>query len=286
MSLAVLVQAVLLCLVYWFSVRTVTGREFGDAALRGGILTQDPVSDTVELVLDLVSVASLTGALAVVATIALVRLARFTGLVAIGVMIAANASTWLLKEVVLPRPDLGLDEYAPATLNSLPSGHSTAVFSALAAVLVVLPHRLRLPVAAAGGVFAVLTAMATVSAGWHRPADSVAAFLLVGAWAAVAAGVLVVLRRPLTSETEEPARGARWFGALAWGAIALGAALVLALDAAEGLRDSPAGQAFALITGALVVSGAATGVLLVTLRVLELSDPVPVPVEPAEPGQA
>jgi membrane-associated phospholipid phosphatase len=278
LSLVVASYVALLGATYWFSVRTLTGREFGDAALRGAILTQEPVSDSVDLVLDLVSVGSLTGALAVVAMIALVRLARVTGLVAIGVMIAANGTTWLLKEVVLTRPDLGLDEYAPATLNSMPSGHSTAVFSAVAAVLVVLPHRVRLGVAAAGGGFAVLTALATMSAGWHRPADSVAAFLVVGAWVAVAAGGLLKLRGPVMSEElEPPSQGARWLGAFAWGSVTLGAALVLALDAAAGFRDSPIGQTFSLLTGALVVAGAATGVLLVTLRVLELTDAAPAP---------
>ncbi|QZY30313.1 phosphatase PAP2 family protein [Nocardioides coralli] len=272
-----LIYAGVFAALYWFTVRTLTGRVFGDAALRGAILTQDPVADSVDLVLDLVSVASLTGALAIVATIALVRLARITGLVALATMFAANGTSWLLKEALLTRPDLGLDEYAPATLNSMPSGHSTAVFSAVAAVLIVLPHRVRLAVGTAGGVFAVLTALATMSAGWHRPADSVASFLVVGGWVVVAAAALMLLRGPTEAASEAPAQGARWFGAFAWGAVALGAALVLALDAAAGFRDSAVGQTFSLLTGALVVAGAATGVLLVTLRVLELTDAAPMP---------
>lgn len=276
LSLVVPAYVVLFGLVYWFSVRTLVGREFGDAALRGGILTQGPVSETVDLVLDLVSLASLTGALAIVALIALVRLARTTGLVAIALLVTANATAWLLKEVLLPRPDLGVAEYAPATLNSLPSGHSTAVFSAVVAVLVVLPHRLRLGVAYAGGILAIVTALATNSAGWHRPADSVAAFLLVGACAAAAAAALLHLRRPATADAEAPAQGARWLGAFAWGAVAVGAALVLALDAASDFRDTPVGQTFALLTGGLLVAGTATGVLLVTLRLLEVSDAAPV----------
>lgn len=262
-------------LVYWFSVRTVTGREFGDAALRGAILTQEPVSDTVDRVLDVVSAASLTGSLAVVATIALLRLARITGLVAIGVMVAANGTTWLLKEHLLTRPDLGLDEYTPATLNSLPSGHSTAVFSAVAAVLLVLPQRMRLPVAAAGGVFSVLTALATMSAGWHRPGDSVAAFLVVGFWLAVAATGRLLLAGTPEADTDARSERAKWFGPITLGAITLGLTLVLALDAAAGFRDSAVGRTFALLTGALLVAGTAAGVLYVMLRVLEVVEAAP-----------
>lgn len=264
-----LAHAVALGTVYWLTVRTVTGREFEDAALRGGLLTGSTVADTVDLVLDIVSAASLMGALAIVALIALVRLARVTGLAAIGVMVASNGTTWLLKEHLLQRPDLELVEYTPATLNSFPSGHSTAVFSAVAAVLLVLPHRVRLPVATAGGVFAVVVAVATMAAGWHRPGDAVAAFLVVGGWTAVAAAAVVVVGVP-GDPVEPPATGARWFGALALGCVLLALMLVLALDAAAGFRDSAIGQAFAFVTGGCLVVGAATGVLLVILRVLEL----------------
>lgn len=259
-------------LVYWLTVRTVVGREFGDAALRGALLTQDAVSDTVDAVLDIVSVASLMGALAVVATIALLRLARVLGLAALGLMVAANGSTWLLKEHLLTRPDLGLDEFTPATLNSLPSGHTTAVVSALAAVLLVLPHRLRLVVAGVGGVFSFVTAMATMSAGWHRVGDSVAAALVVGFWTAAAAAAVVSLSESAHPPSEPPASGARWLGAATVGALALGVALALLLTSASGLRDGPVGQTLSLLAGACIVGAAVAGVLLGILRALEVMD--------------
>lgn len=263
---------VALVVVYWASVRTVLGRDFEDAALRGAVLTQDAFADTVDLVLDIVSVGSLMGALAVVAIIALVRLARLSGLAAIGVMVGANATTWLLKEVLLDRPDLGLDEHTPATLNSLPSGHSTAVLSAVVAVLIVLPHRVRLPVAAAGGGLAFLTAMATMSAGWHRAGDSCAAFLVVGGWTAAAAAVVVAVSAPADGTAERPSLGARWLGAATVGALTVGLALAVALEAVAWFRDSAGGQIFALFAAACLVLGCLSGVLLVTLRVLELME--------------
>lgn len=257
-------------LVYWVSVRTIAGREFGDAALRGALLTQEATSDTVDFVLDIVSVASLMAALAVVATIALVRLARLTGLAAIALLIGANGSTWLLKEHLLVRPDLGLLEYTPATLNSMPSGHTTAMFSALAAVLFVLPHRARLPIATAGGVVAVAVALATMSAGWHRGGDSVAAFLVVGSWTTLAAIAVLLLADPRIDPAEPPSQPARWLGPATAGAVVLGLATALALTAATGLRESAFGQGVALFASACFVVGAATGVLLVSLRVLEV----------------
>lgn len=273
---AAVTMALAFLVVYWVSVRTVAGREFGDAALRGALLTRDAFSRTVDRVLDVVSVASLAGALALVATIALVRLARVTGLAALGLVVAANGSAWLLKHHLLPRPDLGLDEYTPATLNSLPSGHTTAVFSAVAAVLVVLPARWRPPAAIAGGMLALVTAMATMSAGWHRAADSVAAMLLVGFWTCVAVAVVVSLtgsRGPGATMRSLPrAPATRWLVPVTAGALALGMALALLLHAFSGLRDSSLGNALALLASTGLVAGVNAGVLLTILRAVDAGE--------------
>lgn len=249
-------------LVYWWSARTVVGREFGDAALRGAMETREAFARTVDVVLDVVSVASLAGATTLVATIALVRLARVPGLVALGVLVGANASAWLLKHHLLERPDLGVDEYTPATLNSLPSGHSTAVFSAVAAVLLVLPARFRLPVGVAGGLLAFVTAMATMAAGWHRAEDSVAAFLLVGTWGCLGVAVIVLLH----GEPSAPSATTRWLVPLTVGTFLLGLSLALLLDALPGLRESLLGQLLALSAGGALVAAADCGVLLMLLR--------------------
>lgn len=251
-------------LVYWWSVRTVLGRAFGDAALRGAIETRGAFGTTVDTVLDVVSVASLATATAAVATIALVRLARVSGLVALGVLLASNVSAWLLKHHLLPRPDLGLDEYAPATLNSLPSGHSTAVFSAVVAVLLVLPPRLRAAAALVGGTLTLVTAVATMVAGWHRAADSMAAFLLVGAWAALGIGAVVALG----GDREGLVPRMRWFLAASVGALALGLALVLLLDALPALRDSLLGQLGAFVAGAVMIAAIDVAVLVAVLLLL------------------
>ena len=178
-------------LVYLVTVRTSYGRLFADASLRGAVLSRSRFSDAIEGTLGVITVAFLLAAVALISVIALLRLRRALGLAAVGVLILSNVSAQLLKSFVLERPDLGLRESAPATLNSLPGGHSTAAFSVAVALLLVVPARTRGLVALAGGAYSILVALATMVAGWHRASDSVAAFLLVGLWVGVAAGAIV-----------------------------------------------------------------------------------------------
>lgn len=101
------------------------------------------------------------------------------------VIAGANVTTQVLKHAILDRPDLGF-----GTLNSLPSGHTTVVASAVGAALLVAPPSLRLIVASAGGFATTLTGASTVVAGWHRPADVVAALAVSLAWTALVAAVI------------------------------------------------------------------------------------------------
>ncbi|WP_313409978.1 phosphatase PAP2 family protein [Aeromicrobium sp.] len=100
------------------------------------------------------------------------------------VVLGANATTQLTKHSLLERSDFGLGVH-----NSLPSGHVTLVVSAVAALLIVAPPAARAVVAGLGAFAAGLTGLSTIVAGWHRPADVVAALLVVMAWCAV--GVVI-----------------------------------------------------------------------------------------------
>lgn len=256
-------------LVYFVAVRTVHGRLVSDASLRGAISSGAAVQDTVDAVLDVVSVGSLLGALAVVATIALVRLDRARGLVAMSVLCVANAASWVLKEHVLMRPDVGLDEIAPTTLNSLPSGHATAAFSAVAALLIVLPAQWRTPTALLGGIYATATALATMFAGWHRAVDSLAAFLIVGFCTVTASVILLVLGRhrpPLPT-----AVGYRWWVAAAVGLLAFGV-LLSGLSAVNPVLTTLVGSLLAFLSSGLLIVGALLGVLAGMLWALQVTD--------------
>ncbi len=276
LALVLSVQVVALGAVYVASVRTVTGRQLADASLRGAITARPLFSGTVQTILDVVSVASLLGAMATVAVIALLRLARLEGLVALGILVASNVSTWLLKDVLLSRPDLQLREIAPATLNSLPSGHTTAVFSAVAALCFVVPRRWRAATASVGAGYAGLTGLATMLAGWHRAADAVAAFLVVGAWATVAAAVLVLFGRGAVPADAPQAPAQQMAGGrlaqVTLGLLGLGVALSIGVAAASLEPDDALGSATAFVAGGLFITGTALAVMAGVLEVLRVTD--------------
>lgn len=272
-------SAVACTAIYQVSVRTVRGRVLSDTSLRGALQTGSALADTVDAVLNVVSVASLLGAVALVAVVALVRLERTLGLVGVAVLVGANSSTWLLKNHLLSRPDLGLPEVAPATLNSLPSGHSTAAFSAVAALLVVLPRRWRLPAAMAGAAYATVTALATMSAGWHRAGDSVAAFLVVVVWAVLGATALLLLGAPRPAPEVPPPTAVRWPLACGTGVGLLGATLALALVAADPLQRTGAGPWLAFGAGALLIAGTSLVAVVVVLLAMDLVERRPAAVQ-------
>ena len=108
--------------VYELTVQTSPGRLFADASLRGAALSGSALGDLVDRTLGVVTVASLLAALALIATIALVRLRRGLGFAAMGVLVVANVAGQLFKEFLLSRPDLGLIESAPATRTACRAG--------------------------------------------------------------------------------------------------------------------------------------------------------------------
>lgn len=96
------------------------------------------------------------------------------------VIVGANVTTQVLKPV-LDRPDLGYGIH-----NSLPSGHVTVAASVVAALMLVVPAGARAAVAGLGTFAVGLTGLSTIVAGWHRPADVVAALVVALGWCAVA----------------------------------------------------------------------------------------------------
>ena len=197
----------------------------------------------------------------------MLRQRRDDGLAALVVLVGANLTTQVLKEVVLVRPDLGLVERTPATLNSLPSGHVTVALSVVVGLVLVLPRRLR-PLAATGGLlFTSAVTMAVMSSGWHRASDAVASCLVVGTWAAVVLLVLVLVRGRAAGLLRRGPRASRW----ARTALALGGGGVLATLV---LLSVPApGGVLVLLTayaaGVSLTAGAAAAVLAVVLSELD-----------------
>jgi membrane-associated phospholipid phosphatase len=192
-------HAVAFIAVWKFFVQTRHGQLLDAIALTGDTIGRRHVDKLVNAELNVISVLSLAAATAAIGFIALVRRRIILALVTMFLVAGANITTQVLKHG-LGRPDLGVDsavaEYGNRAMseygNSLPSGHATVAGSVAVALVLVLPPRLRGLGGLLGAGYAALTGVATLSAGWHRPSDAVAAMLIVGGWAAFA-GILLVL---------------------------------------------------------------------------------------------
>lgn len=109
-------------------------------------------------------------------------------LVGLGMALGANVSSQVLKNFLVVKPDLGIQE---AVVNSAPSGHTTFAAAAGLALFLASPKRFRPTVALLSMFFTVAAGYSTVINGWHRPADVVTSILLTGLWAVLG---LVILR--------------------------------------------------------------------------------------------
>jgi hypothetical protein len=226
------------------ALRTGAGQRLDEWAMRTVVAGRD-TELTVLSLLGRISIGSVLAVAVACVVMALVRGRVRLAVAALVVIVGANLTTQLLKEVVLERSVL--EVIAP---NSLPSGHTTVVASAVGALLLVFPRALRIPVVIAGAFAVMLTGASTVVAGWHRPADVVAALAVCLAWTAV--GSLMV------GGVHRPACG------VAVGSL-IGAVTALVLLVLIGVRPSYGWSGFgeaALVLGALsLVTAAAVGAM-------------------------
>jgi membrane-associated phospholipid phosphatase len=279
--LLILASGELVCLlmIWRFFVASRTGQLLDTMALAGNSIGQAHTRDVVDTVLNTISVLSLAIATTVVGFIAVMR-RRFALAVGAIVLIAgANITTQLLKHS-LARPDLGVDEQRLD--NSLPSGHTTVVASVAAALVLVLPPAQRGAGAIIGAGLAALAGIATLSAGWHRPSDAVAALLVVGVWCNVAGLFILGTQHgyPGAGPTNQFAVIALGIGAI----LLLAGATVAAVRTGQVLTIPPAelGRRRLLVAyagGAMGVAGASAAVLAGVLTTAHRV--VPVVAEPA-----
>ncbi|PZG15952.1 PA-phosphatase [Micromonospora craterilacus] len=189
-----LVQAAAFIAVWRFALHTGIGQWIDTVALTGNRIGRDHIEEPVDRILNAMSVVSLLAVTITIGFIALIR-GRVALAVAATLLIAgANVTTQLLK-YGLTRPDYGIDPERVYVGNSLPSGHTTVAASVAVALVLVLPPKVRAFGAVVGAGYAATAGVATLSAGWHRPSDAVAAFLVVGVWAALAGLLLLVTQR-------------------------------------------------------------------------------------------
>jgi membrane-associated phospholipid phosphatase len=223
----------------WF-VRTERGQMLDTVALTGNTIGRDRIDELVSSVLDAMSIAALVTTTLVIGFIALVRGRVALAVVATLFIAGANATVQALKYLI-DRPDFGVDPERAAAGNSLPSGHAAVAMSFAVALVLVLPPRARGPAAVFGAGYAALVGVATLSAGWHRPSDAVAAMLVVGAWAAAAGALLVLMQRRDGQLAGGDAHGSV-AGLLALGGLALAAVAALSLVLTDQVLSIPPDQ--------------------------------------------
>jgi membrane-associated phospholipid phosphatase len=269
------VATLLIALLYQFAVETRWGQRLDATAVKGrGELHRRGIHAAARLLttIDVASLVLLGGAVVLVALLrARPRLAVGAGVVIAGSLL----TTELLKKVVLSRPDLGVfDGLNPA--GSFPSGHTTVAMSLGVGAMLVSPSRWRALCAALAAAFASAIGVAAVATASHRPSDPIGAALVVTAWAATVAAVLV---RPDDDEAREEAgpRASPWFavGGLALLVVAfVGLAATVVAIHRDSVDTVDLGGAFvaaaSAIGGTILVCDAA---LLAVLRGAELDPP-------------
>lgn len=272
--LALVILCVLLTVAsYAIFVRTGLGQRIDEAALEGRAGLSTESAENADDLLRTVGIASVTVLGGGIVLVAVMRARFLLAAAAAGVIAAAFLTTQLLKRI-LPRPDLLGGEPEIDIGNTLPSGHTTLAAALAVAALLVAPRRFRGAVAVVGVLYAAAVGVATLTAGWHRPSDAIAAVSVVVGWGALAAWVLVVRTASgRHSETVTPfaSRLLVTSGGALCALTFTGLASLLVARRLGQVDTVDLGQAY--LSGAVSIAAAAlllVGLLLVALRPVTL----------------
>lgn len=270
------VCAVALAAVYFLAVWTVPGQALENAALRGADEAAAREQDVADASLSRITVYSLAVAVVLVGVVGLLRRRWDLAAAAVGVIVAGQLVTQVLKRYLLPRPSLVplTGHYAD---NSLPSGHTTIAMTVLFAALLVVPYRWRGVTLFLLLSWAVGIGAYTVTAKWHRLSDTLAADAIALGLACLASWWLA--RRGAVRRHDGPRRIPRVLVVtvaalggvvfLALGTVLIGASL--ANGYAETVRDNAWVVYLAASSFASFGSIAAALAFLATWRRLEIA---------------
>lgn len=203
--------------------------------------------------------------------LALLRRRWLMAAVVPAILLAANATTQLLKPALADPRALDLHALQMTYHGSWPSGHSTASMSlALCLVLVVGP-RLRPLAALAGAGYAIAVGYALVALGWHLPSDVLGGYLVAATFTLLGAAVLAALagRAPARAARRGATRSLVPVGLLVAGVALLAAGAAAAVAAyAPGMTLSALGHpaAIAAAAGIATLGLALTAGLAAVLR--------------------
>ncbi|WP_237563239.1 phosphatase PAP2 family protein [Arthrobacter sp. H-02-3] len=226
-----------LAATYFFFVRTTTGQFIDESALVEAVALSGTAGKAATKLLDWLPALCVVIASIVVIFVTILRRRWAAAGIAIAACVGANLATQILKDLLPVRPYRGVETLE---LNSLPSGHTTMAASAAAAVFLMVSPRWRPLAGYLGGSFAVATGVSTLINQWHRPADVIAAFLVVGAFM-LPAGWLIIRTGPRWNVWD--GYGEHWASARIWVALPVLTGLAAAGVAAYALLSiGPGGQ--------------------------------------------
>jgi membrane-associated phospholipid phosphatase len=232
-----------LAATYFFFVRTTTGQFIDESALVEAVALSGTAGKAATKLLDWLPALSVVIASVVVIFVTILRRRWAAAGIAIAACVGANLATQILKDLLPVRPYRGVETLE---LNSLPSGHTTMAASAAAAVFLMVSPRWRPLAGFLGGSFAVATGVSTLINQWHRPADVVAAFLVVGAFM-LPAGWLIIRTGPRWNVWD--GYNEHWASARVWAALPALTGLAAAGVAAYTLLSiGPGGQEISTTT--------------------------------------
>nr|WP_242702045.1 phosphatase PAP2 family protein [Arthrobacter cavernae] len=240
-----------LAATYYFFVRTTTGQFIDESALVRADTIRGRAGRASTEFLDWLPVTSLVIAAVVVLFVTIVRRRWTAAGIAVAACMLANLATQLLKDWLPVRPYRGVQTLE---LNSLPSGHTTLAASAAAAVFLMVSPRWRPLAGFLGGTFAVASGVSTLINQWHRPADVIAAFLVVAA-VMLPAGWLVL--RTGKDWNAWDGDGGHWASSRFWVLLPGIAVVVSAAVAAYALRELILGMEVTDSTSSYFWAGAA-----------------------------
>lgn len=186
--------AALVVLVYLVFVRTGWGQHFDDIAFDGREVEDPEVTRATNDLLHSVTRSSLVLLTGAIVVFALARRRWRLALVAGASITGAVVTTEILKLHVLTRPNL--DDIAGIEENSFPSGHATIGMALSLGLVMVSPHRWRWLAAIAALVVSTTFGVGVLATGWHRPSDTIGAYLVAVAWVSLGTALLLKWRGP------------------------------------------------------------------------------------------
>lgn len=245
--------------VYLVFVRTAWGQRVDDLAFDGRTVVDPAVTTQLDELLDAVTRSTLFLLTAAIVLFGLARRRVRLAVTAGAAITASVVTSEVLKNHVLSRPEL--DDVAGIMQNSYPSGHATIGMALSLGMVMVAPHRLRWPATAAAVILSIVFGIGVLATGWHRPSDTVGAYLVCIAWFAILTAALLRWRGAGAAEQRQlgtiEARLSPPVAALA-GVLAVVAAIVAGVETlqADGLRTVEYATGYFVVCSAIVVLAA------------------------------